>query len=292
MLMTIIHASLAHDPSDRDTEKKQFMALVKKVRNQIGERASRTKQSVRQLLPIVRMPRHIIAVESNEKSQYPGIDLIDRVPGLRATEKQKVNTWDLIEGNSKNPAPLSWAWFGAVKMERRPMKYERGFDLLKYHTHNLAKPRTFYYEPLVITVKEPAPTLPPDDTNLVMNMNNMPTTSMASVPMVCGILFFAKFPACFWEFSISVSGYSQDWHTIISRTIAKHSNCSSSTTGGGTASRQTPEKANESGCCSRRRCSCGRCCSRTNAGKPWCDDSDIDWNYIWNFILNNARLLL
>lgn len=186
MLTTIIHASLANDPYERDENKKQFTNLVRKLRKEIGEKASRTKQTVRQLLPIVRMPRHIIAVESNEKSQYPGIDLIDRVPGLRATEKQKINTWDLIEGNSKNPAPLSWAWFGAVKMERKPLKYEKGFDLLKYHTHHLAKARSFYYEPLVITVKEPPPQMPNDDANLVMNMNmnNMPSTSMANVPMV------------------------------------------------------------------------------------------------------------
>lgn len=185
MLTTIIHASLAHDPYERDDNKKQYMNLVKRLRKEIGEKASHTKQSVRQLLPIVRMPRHIIAVESNEKSQYPGIDLIDRVPGLRATEKQKVHAWDLIEGNSKNPAPLSWAWFGAVKMERRPLKYERGHDLLKYHTHNLAKPRQFFYDPLVMTMKEEPLTMPTDNTNLIMNMNNMPSTSsMASVPMV------------------------------------------------------------------------------------------------------------
>lgn len=201
MLTTIIHASLAENPNERDENKKLFMNLVKKVRKEIGEKASRTKQTVRQLLPIVRMPRHIIAVESNEKSQYPGIDLIDRVPGLRATEKQKVNTWDLIEGNSKNPAPLSWAWFGAVKMERRPLKYEKSYDLLKYHTHNLAKSRSFYYEPLVITVKETPPPppqqqqqqqqqgpMPTDDTNLNMNMNNMPSTSMAAVQMVSILL--------------------------------------------------------------------------------------------------------
>lgn len=184
MLTTIIHTSLAHDPYERDENKKHFVNLVKKVRKEIGEKASRTKQTVRQLLPIARMPRHIIAVESNEKSQYPGIDLIDRVPGLRATEKQKVNTWDLIEGNSKNPAPLSWAWFGGVKMERRPMKYERGYDLLKYHTHNLAKPKTHYYEPLIITVKETTPIIQNDETNLAVNMNNDPSTSMIMPTMV------------------------------------------------------------------------------------------------------------
>lgn len=209
MLTTIIHSSLAHDPYERDENKKHFMNLVKKIRKEIGEKASRTKQTVRQLLPIVRMPRHIIGVESNEKSQYPGIDLIDRVPGLRATEKQKVNTWDLIEGNSKNPAPLSWAWFGAVKMERRPLKYERGFDLLKYHTHNLAKSRSYFYEPLVI--KEPTPVMPTEDSNLAMNMNNAPSTSMVGMQMVSWI--FIKICNLKRNFMISFSsliGYGKD----------------------------------------------------------------------------------
>lgn len=61
--------------------------------------------------------------------------------------------WDLLEGH-KNPAPLSWAWVGAVKMERRPLAYEETHRLLKYHTHSLVKPSSYYYEPLP---------LPPED---------------------------------------------------------------------------------------------------------------------------------
>lgn len=149
MLTTIIHHTLAADTyNERDENKKHFINLVKKIRKEVGDKASRTKRTVKQLLPTQRFPRQIVGVESNEKSQYPGIDLIDRVPGLRATEKHKVNSWDLLEGNSKNPAPLSWAWFGAVRMERRQMKYERGYQALKYHTHNLAKPKAYFYEPL------------------------------------------------------------------------------------------------------------------------------------------------
>lgn len=184
MLTTIIHSSLASDPYERDENKKHFVNLVKKVRKEIGEKASRTKQTVRQLLPIVRMPRPIITAVSNQKSQYPGIDFIDRIPGLRANDKQKINTWDLLEGNSKNPAPLSFAWFGAVKMERRPMKYERGYEILRYHTHNLVKTRPFYYEPLAIKVKEPVQMMQPDDVVMNMNMNSMPGPSMSAPPIV------------------------------------------------------------------------------------------------------------
>ncbi len=46
-----------------------------------------------------------------------------RAQGLQVSGKQKVAPWDLLEGH-KNPAPLSWSWFGAVRLERRPLKYE------------------------------------------------------------------------------------------------------------------------------------------------------------------------
>lgn len=180
MLTTIIHSTLASDTSnERDENKKHFINLVKKIRKEIGEKASRSKRVVRQLLPTLRMPRHIISVESNEKSQYPGIDLIDRVPGLRAIDKQKVNTWDMLESNSKNPAPLSWAWFGAIKMERRPLKYERSYHLLKYHAHNLTKPRSYYYEPLVIPPNDVV--TPQSGENQSVNINLAPPQPVISL---------------------------------------------------------------------------------------------------------------
>ena len=39
-------------------------------------------------------------------------------------------------------------------MERRPLAYEETHKLLKYHTHSLVKPSSYYYEPLP---------LPPED---------------------------------------------------------------------------------------------------------------------------------
>lgn len=61
--------------------------------------------------------------------------------------------WDLLEGH-KNPAPLLWSWFGAVKMERKPLTYADNHRLLKYHTHSLVKPSSYFCEPLQ---------LPPED---------------------------------------------------------------------------------------------------------------------------------
>lgn len=64
-----------------------------------------------------------------------------------------MSNWDVLEG-MKNPAPLSWAWFGAVRLERRPLTSEDTHRLLKYHTHNLTRSPSYYLEP---------PPLPPED---------------------------------------------------------------------------------------------------------------------------------
>lgn len=54
----------------------------------------------------------------------------------------------------KNPTPLSWAWFGAVRLERRPLSSEDTHRLLKYHTHSLTRSPSYYLDP---------PPLPPED---------------------------------------------------------------------------------------------------------------------------------
>ncbi|XP_068548027.1 mediator of RNA polymerase II transcription subunit 12-like protein isoform X15 [Anas acuta] len=73
--------------------------------------------------------------------------------GLQVSTKQKVSPWDLFEGH-KNPAPLSWAWFGTVRVDRKVIKYEEQQHLLLYHTHPKPKPRSYYLEPLPLPPEE------------------------------------------------------------------------------------------------------------------------------------------
>lgn len=68
-------------------------------------------------------------------------------------EKQRVSPWDLLEGH-KNPAPLSWSWFGAVRMERKPLWYEDTHRLLKYHTHSLLKSPAYFLDPPPLPVED------------------------------------------------------------------------------------------------------------------------------------------
>lgn len=68
-------------------------------------------------------------------------------------DSQRVSAWELLEGH-KNPAPLSWAWFRAVRLERKPLTYQNAHKLLRYHTHSQIRAASHYLDP---------PPLPPED---------------------------------------------------------------------------------------------------------------------------------
>jgi mediator of RNA polymerase II transcription subunit 12 len=38
-------------------------------------------------------------------------------------KKEKISPWEVIEG-FKYPPSLSWQFFGAVRLEKKPLKYE------------------------------------------------------------------------------------------------------------------------------------------------------------------------
>lgn len=169
MLATLIHSTLVSDSqSERDENKKLYNNLIKKLRKELADKNSSTIKLVRQLLPHAKAACtnscEVIACEpvgSLLDTKVSFAIFVNQLKnsirtifkGLRITEKERVSMWDLLEGH-KNPAPLLWSWFGAVKMERKPLTYEEDHRLLKYHTHSLVKPSSYFYEPLQ---------LPPED---------------------------------------------------------------------------------------------------------------------------------
>ncbi|XP_008193999.1 mediator of RNA polymerase II transcription subunit 12 isoform X1 [Tribolium castaneum] len=156
MLATLIHSALATDSQDEG--RKMYQNLMKKLKKEVGERHNASLQHVRQLLPLPRSVTEIIAVEpigwvTDGKGNKISFDSLDKKHGFQVTDKQRVSSWDILEG-MKNPAPLFWAWFGAVRLERKPLTGEDNHRLLKYHTHNLQRPPSHYLDP---------PPLPPED---------------------------------------------------------------------------------------------------------------------------------
>lgn len=178
MLATLIHSTLA-DGGD-DNNRKHYQNLMKKLKKEIGDRHGPSVQCVRQLLPLSKNTIiEVIACEpigcvvDQKGNKITGFDS-DKKQGLRLTDKQRVSSWELVEGG-RNPAPLSWAWFAATKIERKPLTYENAHRLLKYHTHSLVKPLSYYLEPLP---------LPPED--LETNDNKQDNGSLESSPTGAG----------------------------------------------------------------------------------------------------------
>jgi mediator of RNA polymerase II transcription subunit 12 len=126
---------------------------------ELGDRHSRSITQARQLLPLSKPVCDLVSCEQvgcltdHKGNKIQGFDDIEKPKGLRVHEKQRVSPWDLLEGQ-KNPAPLSWAWYAGVRIERKPLWFEDTHRLLRYHTHSLQKPASYFLEP---------PPLPPED---------------------------------------------------------------------------------------------------------------------------------
>uniref|UniRef100_A0A8D2B7I0 Mediator complex subunit 12L n=1 Tax=Sciurus vulgaris TaxID=55149 RepID=A0A8D2B7I0_SCIVU len=164
MLGVLINGTLASDlssasPGGSEENKRAYMNLVKKLKKELGDKRSESIDKVRQLLPLPKQTCDVITCEpmgsliDTKGNKIAGFDSIDKKQGLQVSTKQKVSPWDLLEGQ-KNPAPLSWAWFGTVRVDRKVTKYEEQHHLLLYHTHPTPKPRSYYLEPLPLPPEE------------------------------------------------------------------------------------------------------------------------------------------
>ena len=153
MLSILIHSTLIIDKevggSDRAEEnKRSYLTLVKKLKKEVGDRSTQSIRYIRQLLPIPKQAEEVIVTEQyglipdSKGAKIRGFNC-DKKQGLQVAEKQKVSPWDILEGH-KNPAPLSWHWFQAVKTERKPMKYEESFQNMKYMKNTMEKPSSYY----------------------------------------------------------------------------------------------------------------------------------------------------
>uniref|UniRef100_A0A3B4B7V0 Mediator complex subunit Med12 domain-containing protein n=1 Tax=Periophthalmus magnuspinnatus TaxID=409849 RepID=A0A3B4B7V0_9GOBI len=166
MLSVLINGTLAADMSSisqgsMEENKRAYMNLVKKLRKELGDRQSESLEKVRQLLPLPKQTRDVITCE-------PQGSLIDtkgnkiagfEKEGLQVSTKQKISPWDVFEG-LKHSAPLSWGWFGTVRVDRKVTKFEEQQRLLLYHTHLKPKPRSYYLEPLPLPPEEEEPLTP------------------------------------------------------------------------------------------------------------------------------------
>ncbi|XP_014230379.1 mediator of RNA polymerase II transcription subunit 12-like isoform X1 [Trichogramma pretiosum] len=160
MLSNLIHSTLVSDTQcEKDENKKYYQNLMKKLKKELGDKNSQSIQFVRQLLPLPKVTMEVITCEQvgcitdTKGNKIAGFNSIDKKQGLQVYNSQRISAWELLEGH-KNPAPLSWAWFRAVRLERKPLTYQNAHKLLRFHTHNQTRSASYYLE---------SPPLPPED---------------------------------------------------------------------------------------------------------------------------------
>ncbi|KAJ1196557.1 hypothetical protein NDU88_000425, partial [Pleurodeles waltl] len=170
MLSVLINGTLAADMSSisqgsMEENKRAYMNLVKKLRKELGDRQSESLEKVRQLLPLPKQTRDVITCEpqgsliDTKGNKITGFESIFKKEGLQVSTKQKISPWDLFEG-LKHSAPLSWGWFGTVRVDRKVSRFEEQQRLLLYHTHLKPRPRSYYLEPLPLPPEEEEPHTP------------------------------------------------------------------------------------------------------------------------------------
>ncbi|XP_040577805.1 mediator of RNA polymerase II transcription subunit 12-like protein isoform X2 [Lepeophtheirus salmonis] len=164
MLTVLVHSTLVSDREANNIDKTgddtrkygQYNTLVKKLKREIGDRSSPSIVYLKQLLPIPKVPCDVIIseqfgyVSDSKGNKVKGLHS-DKKHGLQAFDKHKISPWDILEAH-KNPAPLSWSWFTAVKHERKKLRYLNAFLELKYANNQSVDKSNSYF-----TVEPPLP---------------------------------------------------------------------------------------------------------------------------------------
>ncbi|KAF2359628.1 Mediator complex subunit Med12 [Trinorchestia longiramus] len=180
MLAALIHSTLVSDPGTdtREENKRQYYNLVKKIKKasllacyyiilEVGELNNVSLRLVRQLIPLPKVQMEVVVMEpwgsiTDKKGNWQQDFDKDTKHGVQGVDKQKLSPWDLLEGH-RSPAPMSWAWLAATRLTRKTLKYHDTHQLLRFHTHTLQKPLSYFLEP---------PPLPPEDLEPVPEKQN------------------------------------------------------------------------------------------------------------------------
>lgn len=89
---------------------------------------------------------------------FPSSSLSFHLQGLRVQDNRDISPWDILEG-VKNSGPLMLSWFGAVRLKRKPLKYEEQRWMVQFHTHQ-DQFQDMMYQPHYVSLPEAAAAVP------------------------------------------------------------------------------------------------------------------------------------
>ena len=70
-------------------------------------------------------------------------------------DTREISPWDILEG-VKYGGPLMLSWFGAVRMKRKPLKYEEQRKLVSLHSHQ-NRFKEMMHKPYYVSLPDPTP---------------------------------------------------------------------------------------------------------------------------------------
>ncbi|XP_046852491.1 mediator of RNA polymerase II transcription subunit 12-like protein isoform X2 [Xenia sp. Carnegie-2017] len=156
MLSVLINLIISTESSTNQVAedgRKFSSGLFKKMKRVLVENP-RDIDNCKQLLPFPGRSIEVVTVEKRQQndfsvvseSQPSTLENDETSEGLQVKGRQKISPWELIEGN-KNPAPMLFSWFGAVRLERKPLPHETDLPRTRYHNFVQRKPLSYYLNP-------------------------------------------------------------------------------------------------------------------------------------------------
>lgn len=150
MLATLMHHVVALDPNLETN--KSYQSIIKRVQKDTKDfndlPNSKSINCLRRLMPVGRSAFvEAITVDVNPIGAAKTLaNFHDKRRGFKFARKEKVSTWELIEG-VKNASSICPTWYGSSRLEKKTLRYEYQQKLLARHKHtNMHKELSYFKE--------------------------------------------------------------------------------------------------------------------------------------------------
>jgi len=182
MLFILVHHIITLEPNLENN--KHYQTIVKKISKETKDFSdvpnTRAINHIRRLMPLTKNTSiDIFTIDQNfQVASKTLATSLDKRKGYKFAKKERVSTWELVEG-VKNASALCTSWFGVAKIERKMLRYEYQQKLLIRHKHlNMHRDLAYFKEKPdvpndLIDVGQqiilPTPSTPQTQTNASMN---------------------------------------------------------------------------------------------------------------------------
>lgn len=150
MLYILIHHIITLEPNLDNN--KHYQTLIKKISKETKDFSdvANTKaiNHIRRLMPLSKTASvETFTIDQNFSVASKTLaNSLDKRKGYKFAKKERVSTWELVEG-VKNASALCASWFGLAKIERKILKHEYQQKLLVRHKHlNIHKDLAYFKE--------------------------------------------------------------------------------------------------------------------------------------------------